>query len=385
MKKIIFIIIGILVLGGGFYKFVYIPKTTYATNFIKIGDFQKDIFAIGTVDSEIIYQSSSNFTGKVIDIFVKEGEYVKKDQILAIIDGIDLKEKIAQDQYSIDKAISNQAVTLNKIEEAQAKYTLAETQLKRYEKLHKDTVVSQLDYDNIKLSEVVAKVSLKALENDKIALDSELKRLQSALAGTKEKIKNLILKAPHDGILVQKDIEFGDTAIAGKVLFKIVNPKDVWVKAFVDEAVSGGIKIKQFAQIQLRSRENEIIKGFVKKIDFISDPVTNEREIGIGFQNIPKQFFLNEQAEIRIITNTLHNVLLCDVKNIVKQEKQEGVWLYKNGTALFVPIKIRARSANSSFVVITGDIKSGEVVIVPDENKKTLYNGASVRLGGASL
>lgn len=380
MKKIIFTIIGFLLFIGGFYKFVYIPKTTYTTNFIKTGNFQKDIFATGTVDSEVMYQISSNLTGKVIDIFVKEGEYVKKDQVLAIIDGIDLKEKIAQDEYSIDKAISNQAVTLNKIEEAQAKYNLAETQLKRYEKLHKDTVVSQLEYDNIKLSEVVAKVSLKALENDKTALDSELKRLESTLAGTKERSKNLILKAPHDGILVQKDIEFGDTALAGKILFKIVYPKDIWVKAFVDEAVSGGIKIKQFAEIQLRSRENESIKGFVKKIDFISDAVTNEREIGIGFKDIPKQFFLNEQAEIRIVTNILQNVLLCEAKNIVKQEKQDGVWLYKNGTALFVPIKIIARSANSNFVVIKGNIKSGDVVIVPDENKNTLHNGASVRL-----
>lgn len=379
MKNILLITFGILLLIGGFYKFVYIPKTTYETNHIKVGDFQKDIFATGIVDSEVIYQISSNLTGKVINIFVKEGEYVKKDQILAIIDGIDLKEKMAQDEYSIEKAISNQAVTLGKIEEAKAKYAVALTQLKRYEKLHKDEVVSQLDYDNIKLSEVVAKVSLKALENDKIALDSELKRLQSTLLGTKERLKNLILKAPHDGIVVQKDIEFGDTALAGKILFKIVNPKDVWVKAFVDEAVSGKIETKQFVQIQLRSRENDIIEGFVKKIDFISDAVTNEREIGVGFQNIPKQFFLNEQAEIRIVTNTLRDVLLCEAKNIVKREKQDGIWLYNNGTALFVPIKILARSPNSNFVAIQGDIKSGDMVMVPDENKKTLHNGATVR------
>lgn len=380
MKKIIFTVISILVLAGGFYKFIYIPKITYETNLISKDDFQQDIFATGIIDSEIIYQISSNITGKVINLLVKEGQVVKKGQVLAIIDGIDLKEKIAEDEYSIDKAVSNQAITLNKIEEAKAKYNLAELQLKRYTKLHKDGVVADLDYENIKLAEVVAKASLKALENDKIAYDSELKRLDATLKGTKEKFNNLVLKAPNDGILVQKDIEFGDTAIAGKILFKIVNPKDVWVKAYVDEAVSGDIKINQSVEIKLRSKENETIKGFVKKIDFISDAITNEREIGVGFQNIPKQFFLNEQAEVRIVTKTFQNVLLCESKNIIKYENQNGIWIYKNGFAFFTPIKILGRSANIDFVMIEGDIKENDTVIIPDENKKTLHNGATVRL-----
>ena len=380
MKKTIFIIIGSLLLASAFYQFIYIPKTTYETNLIIKGDFEQDIFATGIVDSEIIYQISSNITGKVINLLVKEGQVVKRGQILAIIDGIDLKEKIAEDEYSIAKAVSNQAVTLNKIEEAKAKYKLAEAQLKRYTKLHKEAVVSELDYENIILAEVVAKSSLKALENDKIAYDSELKRLDATLKGAKEKFKNLVLKAPNDGILVQKDIEFGDTAIAGKILFKIVNPKDVWVKAYVDEDISGDIKIDQSVQIKLRSKENETIKGFVKKIDFVGDIVTNEREIGVGFQNIPKQFFLNEQAEVRIVTKTFQNVLLCESKNIVKYNNQNGIWVYKNGVALFTTIKILRRSANFDFVMIDGDIKENDKVIIPDENKNPLYSGANVRL-----
>jgi len=360
--------------------FIFPKLPTYKTNLIIKGDFQQDLFATGIVDSEVVYQISSNVTGKVLDLPVKEGQIVKKGQVLAVIDGIDLKEKITEDEYSIAKAISNQAVTLNKIEEAKAKYNLADWQLKRYKKLYQNGVVPELEYENIKLAEVVAKASLKALENDKISYDNELKRLEATLKGTKEKFQNLILKAPNDGVLVQKDIEFGDTAVTGKILFKIVHPKDVWIKTFIDEAVSGDIKIKQIAEIKLRSKENTTLEGFVKQISFVSDPVTNEREIGIGFKNIPKQFFLNEQAEVRIVTNVFRNVLLCERKNIIKYENQNGLWIYQNGVASFVPIKIIGQSANSDFVMIEGDLKVNDQVIIPDENKKALYNGAIVRL-----
>lgn len=380
MKKIIYILLGIVGLATLFFQFIYIPKTTYETSTIKRGDFDKDVFAIGTLSSEIIYQISSNTTGKILNIFVKEGQNVKKGQLLATIDGIDLKDKLKEEEYSISKAISNQEISNNKIEEAKAKYDIASSLSKRYEKLFEGGFVSQLEFDNIKLSEISAKATLNSLKNDQIALTNEIQRLRYSQNGIKEKVQNLELKAPEDGIVVQKEVEIGDTAPAAKVLFKIVNPKNIWIKAFIDESISGNININQKASISLRSKPDEKFDGFVKNIDFISDNVTEERELGIAFNKVLKQFFLNEQAEVKIIVKTYKNTLLCEWKNIIKQDKQNGLWIYKNGIASFVPIKILAKSTSSNFVVVEGNINENDIVIVPNENKKTLKNGASVKI-----
>ena len=71
---------------------------------------------------------------------------------------------------------------------------------------------------------------------------------------------------------------------------------------------------------------------------------------------------------------------MCESKNIVKYNNQNGIWVYKNGVALFTTIKILRRSANFDFVMIDGDIKENDKVIIPDENKNPLYSGANVRL-----
>ncbi|MDD2699067.1 MAG: efflux RND transporter periplasmic adaptor subunit [Arcobacteraceae bacterium] len=380
MKKVLYGVLIILLLMVVWYKFIYLPKTTYQTVHLEQKDVKQEIFATGIVDSEIIYQISSNSTGKITNIFVKEGDRVKSGQVLAIIDGVDLKEKIEEDKYNIAKVHSTKASILNKIEEAKAKYTLANTQLKRYEKLHKDAFVSDIEYDNIKLSLVIADASLKALENDKITLDNELNRLDAVSKGTKEKLKNLILLAPSDGILVQKEIEIGDTAVIGKVLFKIVNPKDIWIKGYIDEAISDSLKVGQDATIFLRSKGDETVDGFVKKIDLVSDPITNEREIGVKFKNIPKQFFLNEQAEVMVVTKTFKNTFLSDRKNIVTYENKVGLWLLKENKALFTPIKILTYMANTSTVAVEGNLKIDDVIIIPEENKKELFNGANVNI-----
>lgn len=381
MKKIIYIpvIIGLLA-GLLFYTLVYKPKSTYETAKVKAGSFDKKIFATGIVDSEVIYQLSADSTGKVLKLPVKEGDLVKKGQTLAIIDSVDLQDKINETQYSISKAISSQNSSKSRINEAKAKYNLAHKMLERYTQLRKGGFVSQVEFDNIKLSEVSAKATLDSAYNEQLSSSDEVSRLSSTLAGLKEKLQTYEIKSPSDGVVVQTDIELGDIALAGKVIIKIVNPKDVWVKIFLDEVSSGEIKKGQKAYISLRSKPNQKQIGFVKQIDIVSDAVTEERIIGISFEKAQTQFFLNEQAEVDIVAKQFESVLQVPAKTITKENNKDGLWVYLNGEAKFVPVEILARDINTNLVAIKGDIKENSIILVPDTNKKPLTNGASVRI-----
>jgi len=381
VKKTIYISITVgLLLSLLFYISVYKPKSTYETAKVKAGSFDKKIFATGIVDSEVIYQLSADSTGKVLKLLAKEGDLVKKGQTLAIIDSVDLQDKINETQYSISKAISSQSSSKSRINEAKAKYNLAHKMLERYTQLRKGGFVSQVEFDNIKLAEVSAKATLDSAYNEQLSSTDEVSRLNSTLAGLKEKLQTYEIKSPSDGVVVQRDIELGDIALAGKVIIKIVNPKDVWVKTFLDEVSSGEIKKGQKAYISLRSKPNQKQIGFVKQIDIVSDAVTEERIIGISFEKTQAQFFLNEQAEVDIVAKQFRSVLQVPAKTIIKENNKNGLWVYLDGEAKFVPVEILARDINTNLVAIKGDIKENDIILVPDTNKKPLVNGASVRI-----
>ncbi len=381
MKKFIYISIAVgLIVGLLFYTLVYKSKSTYETAKVKAGGFDKKIFATGIVDSEVMYQLSADSTGKVLKLSVAEGDLVKKGQTLAIIDSVDLQDKLNETQYSISKAISSQSSSKSKINEAKAKYNLAYKMLERYTQLRKGGFVSQVEFDNIKLAEVSAKATLDSSYNEQLSSGDEVSRLSSTLAGLKEKLQTYEIKSPSDGVVVQTDIELGDIALAGKVVIKIVNPKDVWVKTFLNESSSGEIMKGQKAYISLRSKPNQKQIGFVKKIEIVGDAVTEERIIGVSFEKTQTQFFLNEQAEVDIVAKQFRSVLQVPAKTIIKENNKDGLWAYRDGEAKFVPVEILARDTSANIVAIKGDIKENDTILVPDTNKKPLANGASVRI-----
>jgi hypothetical protein len=68
------------------------------------------------------------------------------------------------------------------------------------------------------------------------------------------------------------------------------------------------------------------------------------------------------------------------VKTIIKENNKDGLWAYRDGEAKFVPVEILARDTSTNLVAIKGDIKENDTILVPDTNKKSLANGASVRI-----
>jgi len=381
MKKLVFMVLLSAIVGGGlFYKFIYIPKSTYAYVNLKKGDFEKSIFATGIVDAKEIYNLSSDSNGKISKIFVKEGDEVKKNQILATIESIDMIDKIQESKFGISKAIANKDISLSKIQEAKAKYTQAVAMENRYAHLLRDGFISKVEYENMKLSSISAKSNIEALKSELIASLNEIQKLESTVEGLKKRLNNFNIIAPQDGIIISKDMEVGDTATTGKVILKVLNPDFVWVKTFVDEGMSEEIDINQSAIISLRSMRDKEEFGYVKKIEFISDSVTQERILWIAFNDIPKRFFLNEQAEIKIITQKLKNVFLINAGYIVKFNGVEGIWVYKEQKSEFIPVKLIGRSIDSSNVAIDGKLRSGDKILIPNESKKPLNHGGSVRI-----
>ena len=91
MKKYIITIAIIALIGFGIYKKVYIPKHTYETITAVKSDMDVRVNGVGNVGAKDIYKIGSIYGGKVFDLTVNEGDFIKQGTVMATIDSIDLK------------------------------------------------------------------------------------------------------------------------------------------------------------------------------------------------------------------------------------------------------------------------------------------------------
>jgi multidrug efflux pump subunit AcrA (membrane-fusion protein) len=156
---------------------------------------------------------------------------------------------------------------------------------------------------------------------------------------------------------------------------KIVDPKTLWVETKIDERISSQIKPLQIASITLRSEPHKQYRAVVKKISTMSDSVTLEREVFVAFENIPKPFYINEQAEVKIEVKTHNDVLKLPLSVVVQKDGETGVWILKESHAHFH--KIDKISQNDEEMAIS-NIDKDMQIIIPDSSKKSLIEGMKI-------
>ncbi|MBX3022931.1 MAG: HlyD family secretion protein [Bdellovibrionales bacterium] len=147
--------------------------------------------------------------GRVIQINVKEGDQVKKGQVLAELD---------------------HRTTAAQLKRAQAKAELAARDYKRIGELVSQRGLAAKDLD-------LAKASAESA-------DAELALAEVALEDT-------TIRSPVDGIVVQKSTEEGNIAERGQTLFTLVDIDHAWVAANIEETAVGDVRVGQPVHIQV--------------------------------------------------------------------------------------------------------------------------------------
>ena len=377
-KRIKYIIIVLLAIVGGFlfYKNVYIVKTTYKTLSPKVANLDIKVFGIGNVSAKDIYSITAQTGGKIISILTDEGQWVKKGDLLITIDPVDMPELVEEMLISVEKTKSELKALIKESESLNAQKELAQITYKRYENLVKQSFVSKSEFDKAKtdLNALTAQLeaTLVRIESSKI----EVQRTQKNADSLKTKLSRFQIYAPVDGYVISKSAEVAQNVASSTTILKIVDPKTLWIKAYIDEKISGDIKVGQKAEITLRSQSNKQFTGSVKRIVAQSDAVTQEREINVAFDELPIPFYINEQARVTINAKTISNAITIPLNTLKVEDGKEGVWTLIDNKAYFKELNIQAKGDNEA-AIISG-IKTEDIIIIPDSSKKALSEGMRI-------
>ncbi len=379
MKKNIKYLILLVVIALGatlFYNKVYIPKSTFETQNPTMGALKITVRGIGNLSAKDIYSITAQTGGKIQNIYVNEGDWVEKGELLVSVDPVDLPLLLAESQLGLKKASYELEASKNSLESLMAQKELLQTTYNRYEKLIQQEFASQAEYDKAKsdLQSIDAQIEVSKFQIK--SAKAELLRLGKSKEALQTKLQRFKVYSPVDGYVISKQMQKSQTVLPTTTILKIVDPNTLWVNTYIDERISNKIDLMQNASISLRSQPNSPYQGVVKRIVPTSDAITLQREINIGFKNIPKPFYINEQAEVKIEIQNFENILKIPLQFLDTKDGKKGVWIAKDNTAHFQEISIIAQNDEEAAIASGIDTKTKMLVIT--SKKKPLREGMKI-------
>lgn len=351
-----------------FYNKVYVVKSTFATTKPTVGDLHVTIRGIGNVDAKNIYTITAQSGGKIQNIYFDEGMWVKKGSLLLSIDPVELPMLLDEAKLALQRARHEVDAAKSTLDSLEAQKVLLQTTYERYKKLIEQRFATQAEYDKAKSDLQNINAQINASKAQIASASSEELRLEKNIEAIDEKIKRLNVYSPTDGYIVAKEAEAAQYVLPSTAVFKIVDPKTLWVKTNIDERVADKIKLGQKASIKLRSKPNSELIGTVERIVAMSNLVTLEREIAISFDTLSTPFYINEQAEVKVEVAKYENALKIPLNLVVTKNGKKGVWVANSDNAYFQEISISAQNDEEA-AVASGINKESELLLYNGGNK----------------
>lgn len=255
---------------------------------------------VGTLEAKEVITISPKNASTVGTVYADEGDHVAKGARLAQMELSDLAGVQLQNSAMVEKSRSQLASQKAAIEDLSAKKTLADTTLARYKNLSKGGFVTQAELDTATASAKSANAAFVSAQEALKQSQHEIQRAVGSLDSVNATIRDYSLRSPIDGIILSREAEAGSTIGAGTPVFKIANPKSVWVRAYIDERQSAELRVGQNAIVTLRSTGEKQYRGIVRRIGVVSDRITEERLVYITLDTLPEPLYLGEQAEVQI-------------------------------------------------------------------------------------
>ncbi len=253
---------------------------------VMVTAFSSNLKLSGTVISDDTKMIASRFMGFVKNVYVDEGDFVKKGKLLYVIDSKEIDLAKSQVELAISQA--RLAVQMN-----QNMYNNVHMNYERYKRLYKKGYVSKYDLENMQLME----------KNTKDMVSISKKQLAQAKAKLKEvmhQYEYLKLKAPNDGVIIQKNIKVGQIAIPGMPALILTSLNDLKVVVQIGESNLKDIKIGKKVSINIPSIGFQSI-GKISSIIPASNPMTHKFKVKISFKkDSSKMIIPGMYAEISI-------------------------------------------------------------------------------------
>lgn len=224
--------------------------------------------AYGNFESDEVIVSAQ-MQGELKQLNLEEGQTVKKDQLIGIIDTSTLSVKKEQLEAKKEATAARLTNIEAQIEVQQEQIKTLETEEQRIKKLMKDGAATQQQYDNITGKLRVARKQLKSIRTQKNSVYREMNVIDAQIREVEENMNKCFIKNPVRGTVLEKYLEKGEIAIPGKAIYKIADLTTMYLRIYISGAQLPNIKIGQKVEV-LIDKDEETNQKLEGKVSWIS-------------------------------------------------------------------------------------------------------------------
>jgi len=297
---------------------------------VEKGDLAKSVVATGKVTPITKVEVKSKASGIVKKLLVDYGDRVKKGQLLAQLDKIEIEAQVEQSRAALEAAQANLKSSQADFERAKVDAEGPDVPLlkRAYDRatgMAKDGVVSasalddaQKNYEMSLNKQNVSKAQVTVLKAKIAQAQAQVAQDQANLKQLEEQLSYTDIVSPIDGIVLSRDVQMGDAVSSILVLgssatlvMNLGDTSEVYVKGKVDESDIGKVYLGQRARIKVESFKDKTFDGKVTKISPMGvekDNVTTF-EVRVSIQNPGGELKAEMTANAEIILEEHKNVL----------------------------------------------------------------------------
>lgn len=371
------------------------------------------VTASGKIQPETEVKLSAEVSGEVTELLVKEGDIVKKGQLLVKVRPDVLKSGYDRAVASYSSQKASVAGAAQMLKQAEANFENGEVTYKRNVELFNKKVISASEFDAAKAAFLTAKTNLGRAKEE---LSASKYNLEQSGANVQEASANLAkatIFAPVDGVISKLSVELGDRILgtvqnAGTEIMRISNLSSMEVNVDVNENDINRVKVGDHATIEVDAFADKKFRGTVTEIASSSkdvgsatssvDQVTNfvvkvrilaesYEKITSGAQDLPSPFRPGLSATVDIESEMVDGLsvpiqAVFTVDKVKDDKKTEGnqdnadkqkskltdkkvkqyVYLY-NVDETVKQVEVTTGIQNDQFIIVKSGLKVGQEVV----------------------
>ena len=360
-KKIALIVgglLGLIVVVGFTVTQTQKSAITVQTGKVLKQDVSSIVTASGQIKPMTFVNVGANAMGRITRLFVKEGDKVKKGQMLAQLENVQSAADVEQMKATLNQAQTDAIASQAAINTAQAQLKSSKADLAakkldydRAQSLFADKLIAKSEFDTKKalyeVAEALVSQDQARLAQSQAQLDSARARVTQARAQvtrSSDVLSKTVYTAPFDGTVTNLPVHEGETVVIGiqnspgSTLMTVADMNVITAEVQVDETDIVNVALGQAAEVTIDAIPNKTFKGLITQIGdnaiirstgvSTAQSTTGSQEakdfkVVITLQNPPEKLRPGLSATAKITTASAHDALAIPIQALTVRDKKD--------------------------------------------------------------
>lgn len=363
---------------------------------VQLGPIRSLVSTNGKVEPIQYFEAHSPIATTVKHMLVKEGDHVRKGQLLFQLDDDDIRTQAAKAHAQLKAAqagLSAPQAEVQTVNDELAKARLArDTAQRNLEALRRLQEQGAASSGEVKKTEqdlesAQADVTLyeqkqkeRYSQSETASMQAQVAEAQAAYDAAEDALRKSSVRAPFDGIVYSLPVKTGAFVQGGELLLQAADLTQVLVRAYVDEPDIGRLQAGQNVEITWDAVPGRTWTGTVNAVPSTVKPHAN--------RNVGEATCLIDNHDLRLLPNVNVGVTIIVAEHAhVLTLQRDALRLDDNQPYVFLIVDHHLKRQNITFslqnltrVEITSGLSKGDRIALPAEETKPLVDGATIKV-----